>query len=138
MKEWSPRSPRDAKHIQDQRLPLGALRPQRRARRWQSRKGNGRPPADSGFRTARIFPGTTEEDFANNANSRLGRRRRSHINVCFGLRFRLTRRSRRFFYNCRIALRLFFGRRIGNRRFLLLTSRKQCGASQNADIFLHD
>jgi len=137
MKEWSLRSPRDAKYIRNQRSPRPGLRgPRRRARRRHST--NGRPSADSGFRTARIFPGRPGKIFANNANSRLWRWRRCHINVCFGLRFRLTRRSRSFFHNCRIALRFLFGRRIGNRGFLLLTSRKQCGASQNADTFLHD
>jgi hypothetical protein len=79
-----------------------------------------------------------EEDFANNADSGLRRRRRSYINVRFRLRFRLARRSRRFLHNCRIALRLLFARRIRNSGLFLLTSREQRRAGQNADILIHN
>ena len=78
------------------------------------------------------------EDFANNTDSGLRRRRRSYINVRFRLRFRLARRSRRFLHNCRIGLRLLFARRIGNSGLFLLTSREQRRAGQNADILIHN
>jgi hypothetical protein len=75
------------------------------------------------------------EDFANNTDSGLRRRRRRYINVCF----RLARRSRRFLHNCRIALGLLFvARRIGNSGLFLLTSREQRRAGQNADILIHN
>ena len=79
------------------------------------------------------------EDFANNTDSGLRRRRRSYVNVRFRLRFRFARRSRRFLHNCRIALGLLFAaRRIGNSGLFLLTSREQRRAGQNADILIHN
>jgi hypothetical protein len=79
------------------------------------------------------------EDFANNTDSGLRRRRRGYINVRFRLRFRLARRSRRFLHNCRIALGLLFAAgRIGNSGLFLLTSREQRRAGQNADIPIHN
>jgi hypothetical protein len=79
------------------------------------------------------------EDFANNTDSGLRRRRRSYINVCFRLRFRFARRSGRFLHNCRIALRLLFAaRRIGNSGLFLLTSHEQRRTGQNADILIHN
>lgn len=53
-------------------------------------------------------------------------RRRRRTNVDVRLRFRLARRRRRFLYDRGIGL-LFLGRRIRDRRFLLLASREQRG-----------
>jgi hypothetical protein len=56
------------------------------------------------------------EDFANNTDSGLRRRRR----------------------RCCIGLRLIFARRIGNSGLFLLTSCEQRRAGQNADILIHN
>lgn len=63
-----------------------------------------------------------------------GLRRRRCIDVNLGLGFRL--RGRRRIHDRGVGL-FFLGRRIVYRRFFSLTSRKECGTNQQADVFVH-
>lgn len=65
------------------------------------------------------------------------RRSLGFVHNC-GVVFRLARRSPGFFLNCGVVFRLILHRWICDRGLFFLTSREQCGASQNVDVFLHN